>query len=559
MMRNLVEAHGVTVNAIAGTHVVLLGLDLAEEQHKGCLGFAIEREDGKTHEKQWMQGMKAFAETDPGRGPGAQFSSHEQPFQSFQWADYAVEPEHDYTYTVVPLYGTPKELTEGTSVSVSIATEPTHATDQSPHTVFFNRGSVASQEYARRFHDTKPNKLQGAEREEAYAWLSRGLEEALLAFIARAEDKSWGLHGAIYEFQWDPVLKALGAAHGRGADVSILFDDIPGGPGPKNETAITKAAIEELTLKRTQGKIMHNKFIVLTHEGVPVAVWTGSTNITENGIFGHLNCGHAVEDANVAATYLEYLAELVEDRRKDVEQQWLDAHNPNPPAPPSPWEDDLVKVFSPHSTIDVLDWYADSVAGGAKRALFMTFAFGMDKRFKEVYERDDDVLRFALLDKAASPGPGKAAQEAAIEQIRKRPNVIVAIGNRIALNAFDHWLAESSGLTSNVQWVHTKFMLVDPLSDQPVVVTGSANFSKASTDENNENMLVIRADKRIADIYLGEYMRLYSHYAFRETVEKKWNGSAWNPGHLEPTDAWIEGYFKPDSERDSRRRYFAQS
>jgi hypothetical protein len=61
-------------------------------------------------------------------------------------------------------------------------------------------------------------------------------------------------------------------------------------------------------------------------------------------------------------------------------------------------------------------------------------------------------------------------------------------------------------------------MLVDPLSDNPIVVTGSVSFSDASTRTNDENMLIIKGNTRVADIYLGEYMRLYSHYAFGETV-----------------------------------------
>jgi phosphatidylserine/phosphatidylglycerophosphate/cardiolipin synthase-like enzyme len=61
-------------------------------------------------------------------------------------------------------------------------------------------------------------------------------------------------------------------------------------------------------------------------------------------------------------------------------------------------------------------------------------------------------------------------------------------------------------------------MLVDPLSEDPTVVTGSANFSDASSSANDENMLVIKGNKRAADIYFGEYMRQYSHYAFREAV-----------------------------------------
>jgi hypothetical protein len=29
-------------------------------------------------------------------------------------------------------------------------------------------------------------------------------------------------------------------------------------------------------------------------------------------------------------------------------------------------------------------------------------------------------------------------------------------------------------------------------------------------------MLIIRGDMRVADIYLGEFMRMYRHFAFRD-------------------------------------------
>ena len=116
-------------------------------------------------------------------------------------------------------------------------------------------------------------------------------------------------------------------------------------------------------------------------------------------------------------------------------------------------------------------------------------------------------------------------------------------------------------MTSNVEWVHTKFMLVDPLSRAPVVVTGSANFSKASTSSNNENMLVIRGDTRVADIYLGELMRVWSHYAFREAVAraKERGETRWRPQHLVPSPAWQTDYYSANHDRSLRRRYFAQT
>jgi phosphatidylserine/phosphatidylglycerophosphate/cardiolipin synthase-like enzyme len=163
------------------------------------------------------------------------------------------------------------------------------------------------------------------------------------------------------------------------------------------------------------------------------------------------------------------------------------------------------------------------------------------------------------MDKAGS-GSGLAQAKIDIAEIRSRPNVLVAIGNRIVTNSFDRWLAERTGLTTNVQWVHTKFMLVDPLSTSPTVVTGSANFSEASTSSNNENMLVIRANTRVADIYLGEFMRLYSHYAFREAVAiAKAAGEEWQPQHLAPDASWQTEYFEEHTDRYLRRRYFAQT
>lgn len=61
---------GLTVNAIAGSHV-LLGLSLSTATRKGCLGFAIQREDRTEEERRWMRGMKTFEATDPNPDSGA--------------------------------------------------------------------------------------------------------------------------------------------------------------------------------------------------------------------------------------------------------------------------------------------------------------------------------------------------------------------------------------------------------------------------------------------------------------------------------------------------------
>ncbi len=551
-MRSRTRANGVTVNAIAGTRVVFLGLDLSEAKRAGCLGFAIQRHDAATDETTWLRGMKSFAETDPGKGPHATVSTFEHPVQGFWWADYEVAPGRRYTYKVVPRYGSPAALRSGRSASVDVATEPETS---GKHSVFFNRGAVASQEYARDFDDVLPRNLRGDLQVAAYRYLSHGLFEALIAFLARAEDSRWSLHAAVYDFNWGPVLQALGDASRRGATVSIVYDAIPGRSGPRRKSlaAIADAGIGALCTPRTRGKIMHNKFFVLSKDDRPVAVWTGSTNISENGIFGHLNVGHAVEDAAVADAYLQVWSRLHDDPVVRDQRAWLQAEDP----PDKPWSAPINTVFSPHRGDDVLARWAE-VAGSASQALCMTFAFGMNEAFKAVYRLDDDVLRLALMEDYGT-GRNLETETGRIKGIQRRSNVVVSIGGRIPINGFDRWVEEAGGLTSNVQWVHTKFMVADPLSDDPTVITGSANFSPDSVDTNDENMLIVRGDRRVADIYFTEYMRLFAHYGFREAVgiaiER---GEDWHPGHLE-TDAqrWLPPFFDAADDRCTRRRYFA--
>ena len=272
-------------------------MDLTDERRKGCHGFAIQREDLTEDERTWLRGLKTFEETDPALGPGESVSSRDHPFQTFQWADYSAKPDHDYAYTVIPLYGTPNKLERGPQVKVPIQTEPELG---KPHSVFFNRGAIASQEYARRFLNIAPDKLEGDQQTAAYLWLSRGLREALLAFIARATGPQFSLHGAMYEFRWPEVLGALGDADARGVDTHIVYDGIPGQDAKEpNEDAIAAAGIggpNGICEPYTHGTLMHNKFLVLSKNGKPQAVWTGSTNISENGLFGQLNVGHIVDD-----------------------------------------------------------------------------------------------------------------------------------------------------------------------------------------------------------------------------------------------------------------------
>ena len=80
-MRNKEQKGDLSVQAIAGTHVVLLGMDLVEQDCPGLLGFALRREDHTEGEKYWLSGYKTFASVEPSPPPGILYSTRHIPFK----------------------------------------------------------------------------------------------------------------------------------------------------------------------------------------------------------------------------------------------------------------------------------------------------------------------------------------------------------------------------------------------------------------------------------------------------------------------------------------------
>src|SRR5260370_7923995 len=100
------SAKGLTVQAVAGTYVVLLGFDLAPQDRTGLLGFAVQRSDqaGDT----WLSGGIAFPNMTA--GPTAEKGTNIFPIQKFRWGDFTTQPATPDSYKLQPMYGTPASL-----------------------------------------------------------------------------------------------------------------------------------------------------------------------------------------------------------------------------------------------------------------------------------------------------------------------------------------------------------------------------------------------------------------------------------------------------------------
>lgn len=118
-----------------------------------------------------------------------------------------------------------------------------------------------------------------------------------------------------------------------------------------------------------------------------------------------------------------------------------------------------------------------------------------------------------------------------------------------------------TGLTTFVDFIHLKVLLIDSIEPHPTVITGSANFSTASTINNDENMLVIPGDCAVADVYFTEYMRLFQHFYSRDNQTKPKELSpktkkkpTW--GETVGDESWLQPYFDPTNQLCRERLLF---
>jgi len=583
---------GLRVFAVAGTNTVSFGIQVNQNARSGLLGFAIERIDPAKKERYYLNGFKVFPSIVPQPDKDTYVSTYVHPIQSLVWDDFSAEPDHEYSYVFHPLAGTPKNLDRSRPpVSIDIKTEPLKG---KTHDVFFNSGVASSQAYARKFLNLSPSEQPSKrKRKEALQWLSRDLDEAMLRFIRSAHSGD-AIRGCFYEFVYAPVLAALAGAIERGVDVKLVVDckinehtvneKQPDGtrkpvfhesdPRLRNLAAITAATLPPTAIIRREARrsvIAHNKFMVLLtgNPPAPKQVWTGSTNLTEGGIHGQANVGHWIRDAATAAKFHAYWELLATDpggRQGDSQSvvrarnsefyQSVDVMSPTPKREAIP--SGVTPLFSPRKGSGPLELYVE-LLDEANDLACITFAFTVPDIFKAALKQNssDGPLCFLLLEKEDRPAQNSTKP---FIRLNAQNNVYMASGAELH-TTLGQWVVETDtrelGLNQHVAFIHCKFLLHDPLGDDPIVVTGSANFSTASTTDNDENMVIVRGDRRVADIYFTEFNRLFNHYYFRSIAERSTPTETLRGLHLVEDDTWLKKY-QPGTLRTKRLECFVQ-
>ncbi|HBX69958.1 MAG TPA: hypothetical protein DEH25_11435 [Chloroflexi bacterium] len=311
---------------------------------------------------------------------------------------------------------------------------------------------------------TDPNTINDPEN------LTGSIPETLIAMIDEAQTS---IHIAAFEFNLTPVADALIAAHQRGVEVQWMTDDESGIDADTEEGHGQFAMLEAAGIPvKDDGRsaLMHNKFIIFDGQ----TVWTGSTNLTQNGNFRNNNNVIVIRSTKVAEMFEREFAEM-----------WVDGLH----GTKSPSTVDLQSTSIDGTPIQVYFAAEDEaishlipLVNGAKKSIrFLAFSF-----------THDDLGAAMLAQAQAGVDISGIFETRGSETEYSELPAMFCAGLPVRQDG-------------NPGTFHHKVIIID----DEIVITGSLNFSENADSSNDENVVVI-TNKDIAKLYLQEFDRRWA-------------------------------------------------
>jgi len=528
----------VLIKPYVSPNCVLLALDWPDGgDRKDFLGFAVRRTPGFRDQPQsWLPNRLGFDGPAP---KGQDLPSHENPIQKFLWWDARIDDAdrgRQLSYEALPVVGTRDRL-EGLEDLAAQATVVVPGHVEGRIGTYFNRAVTSSQAFSRKFG----GQLEGERLDKALAWLANGLEQAIPGFVSASQR----IDAVIYHLtdeRW--VIPSLEAFPG---DASVVYNSTR--KDDSNRKAVERLGERIEFFPRTRASIMHNKFIVRLRNGRPAAVLTGSANFTTAGLTMQANVIHTFDSPALARLYLERKKLLEGDPTLSESAQdagWSE---------PVQVDEAQVRVFfspEPKGRRQSIDTVVRAVRKAKSSVLFCLFMPTDAKLRQAIFEAGDrGLMMFGLVNKISErPPEGENAAAQAQVQIYHR--------SRRDRDVFAHNMYAGSGRPTGFWWetaelpgpraqwpvyIHHKFVVIDAETDHPVIYSGSANMSGNSLYRNDENLLEIQGSRRLAAIYLTEFLRLYEHYRARAAWNRHMEGK-YETYRLQEDSGWASKHYQ---------------
>jgi hypothetical protein len=369
-----------------------------------------------------------------------------------------------------------------------------------------------------------------------------------------------------------------------------------------NRKALHDAGVNVIDRILPKDTIPHNKFVLLEEGGVPQAVLTGSTNWTSTGLCTQTNNALVIRSPAAAKVYSDYWDRLKQDtvvaagnpkalqgpkfrsdnrthnagliqhpvKLEDGSAELEIFFSPNTDhlltRPPKEQPNDMGRLFqlvgaAKHAVLFLaFDPGNNSILEAAATALKNTpslFVRGVltsparATNFTQALEakgdQKPDDKGFAVGVVGEPGGPHKAqGKDSAKPDYRAIP-----AGEIDKDDAFGAWEAEIYKVGFAI--IHNKIVVIDPFSDDCVVITGSHNLGYRASHNNDENMVIVHRHRPLAEAYACHVLDIYDHYAWRYWLKQSPDKFG-KP--LEETDGWQERYIRGADEKSAELRFW---
>jgi hypothetical protein len=309
--------------------------------------------------------------------------------------------------------------------------------------------------------------------------------DTVIALIKKAK-KSIDL--AIYNMNIDQIGYALNQAKARGVRVRVIYDG-----STTNSSIYVLQGIP--TLASPQGSsysIMHNKFMVVdcdTDDANDAWLLTGSMNFTSNQVNTDANNFLMIQDKSLALAY-----------RMEFEEMWGgNGDQPNPSA----------SKFGPYKTNNTPHYFN---IGGRPMESWFSPSDGVTSKIisainsagTSLFIPTNLITRNDIADAIAQRRAQNVMVKVVVDDDASCASSVVSTLTQALGTNFRE--TTESGL------LHHKALIADALDTQsnPIVLTGSHNWSNNAENKNDENTLIIY-DAWIANQYYQEFAARFNN------------------------------------------------
>ena len=295
-------------------------------------------------------------------------------------------------------------------------------------------------------------------REYGRETLLGGLARVLIERLDAAERSLWI---AVYDLEHPALMAALLRAKERGVALRIVAEHTHRAPIATLVNAGIPVQFDD------RNALMHHKFIIIDD----AEVWTGSMNLTENGMQRNNNHFLRFQQAEIIQAYRDEFEEMFAGqfgRSSDASNHAYIEHESG----------EIVVHFIPEfSPLETLL----AVVGRAENSIrFLVFSFTLDELGALLIQgQDDGVDVQGVFDSRLARGTGS-------EYV-----TLFCKGLPVYLDG-------------NPYTMHHKVFIID----ERWVLTGSMNYSRSGSTQNDENWLILQ-DEGLAAAFLAEYERVF--------------------------------------------------